>query len=76
MPPLSFGHFPRTAGEPYHLSAPFTLTLALSHRGRGEYSAPPPRAYPARFALLARAPFALRNGLVVRCLVWGEGAFS
>ena len=36
MPPLSFGHFPRRAGATLLLFGPgFTLTLALSHRGRG-----------------------------------------
>ena len=35
-PPLSFGHFPRGAGETLPLGRPFTLTLALSHRGRGD----------------------------------------
>ncbi len=35
-PPLSFGHFPRERGQPGPLAATFTLTLALSHRGRGD----------------------------------------
>ena len=33
--PLSFGHFPRRAGETQP-PCPFTLTLALSHQGRGD----------------------------------------
>ena len=32
-PPLSFGHFPRERGKPD--PALITLTLTLSHRGRG-----------------------------------------
>ncbi len=40
-PPLSFGHFPRERGQPGPLATPFALTLALtlalSHRGRGNY---------------------------------------
>ena len=35
-PPLSCGHFPRTAGETLPPVRPVTLTLALSHQGRGD----------------------------------------
>ena len=33
----------------------------------GWWGPAPPRAYPARIAALARAPFALRKG---RCVLW------
>ena len=36
-PPLSLGHFPRERGKPCPVAALFTLTLALSHRGRGDF---------------------------------------
>ena len=77
-PPLSFGHFSRTAGETLPPVRPVTLTLALSHRGRGDVLLHPP-ASPARVTSFARAPLrfakgavwfiAFRKGLVVRCLV-------
>ena len=35
IPPLSFGYFPRERETP-RLRRPVTLTLAVSHRGRGE----------------------------------------
>ena len=38
------------------LAAPFTLTLALSHRGRGDFRAASPPAYPCDLASLARVP--------------------
>ena len=53
------------AGKPRPLAAPITLTLALSHQGRGDATAQPPRAYPARVTSFARAPFDSRKGRVV-----------
>ena len=52
---------------PRPMAAPITLTLALSHQGRGDticYALPPvrPRASPARFTSFARAPLRFAKG--------------
>ncbi len=44
------------------LAAPFTLTLALSHQGRGDFRAASPPACPCDLVPFARVPFRLERG--------------
>ena len=60
--PFVLRTFPPLAGETLPRGLPVTLTLALSHQGRGDVPAPPPRAYPARIAPLARVPLRFAKG--------------
>ena len=61
-PPLSFGHFSRTAGETLPPVRPVTLTLALSHRGRGDVLLHHPGHTPLASLRLLAPPYALRRG--------------
>ena len=50
--------------------------LDLHLKGDGNFRRTRLRAYPARIASLARAPFALRKGLGVLSATLGKGLFS
>ena len=76
--PFVLRTFPRVAGKPCPMATPITLTLALSHRGRGDticYALPPvlPGHTPlASLRLLAPLSFHERGVEIPRC-AWNDG---